>query len=114
MLGGVAVAARRRREGDADHAEHDSAHREVLGASGMLAEDALGQEQQHEQPDRERRLDDHERREQERHDLKRPAEYRQTRAQEPARAARQAPHERHAQVLVRRRLAGVERLDADP
>ena len=114
MLGGVAVGARRRGERDADHAEDDRAHRQVLVAPRVLAEDALREEQQDQQTDRERRLDDDQRREQQRHDLQRPAEHRQAGAHQPARALRQAPNERDPQVLARGRLAGVQGLDGDP
>ncbi len=86
----------------------------MLVASGMLAEHPLREEQQHEQPDRERRLHDDERREQQRDHLKRPAGDREPGADQPARALGQPPRQRESQVLVGRRLLGVERLDRDP
>lgn len=55
--------------GDAGDTDHDGAHREVLSPSGALAEHALPEEQQHEQPDGHRRLHDHKRHQQQRHDL---------------------------------------------
>ncbi len=75
---------------------------------------ALRQEHQHEQAGRERRLHDDQRSEQQRDDLQWPAEDRQARAKQPARAAHQAPRERQAQMLVVWRLLGVHRLQGDP
>jgi hypothetical protein len=86
----------------------------MLVASGVLAEQALGEEHQHQQPSRESRLDDDERGQHQRHDLKRPAEYREPRAREPARATGQAPGQGQPQVLLVGRLLGVERLQGDP
>jgi hypothetical protein len=80
----------------------------------VLAEHALAEEEQNEQPRRERRLYDHEWRQQQRHDLQREAEDRERRAQQPARAPDQAPHEREAQLLLAGRLLGVKRLQDDP
>jgi len=86
----------------------------MLGASRMLAEHALTEEQQHEQTRRECRLDHHQRRQQQRQDLQRPTEDRQPRAQQPAGAFQQPAYERHAQVLLGRRFLGVQRLQGDP
>ncbi len=86
----------------------------MLGAAGVLAQHPLAQHQQHEQPRRERWLHHDQRREQQRHDLQRPAEDRQARAHHPARALEQPSHERHPQVLLAGRLAGVHRLQGDP
>jgi hypothetical protein len=60
---------------DAGHTDHDREHREVLAPPGALAEHALAEEQQHEQPDGHRRLHDHERDQQQRHNLQRPAKH---------------------------------------
>ncbi len=98
----------------ADHAGHDRRHRHVLRAAGVLVEHALCKEHQHQQARGERRLHDDQRREQQRDDLQRPAEDRQARSEQPARAAHQAPGERQAQVLIVRRLLGVHRLQGDP
>jgi hypothetical protein len=114
LLGGVARAARRRAQPGADHAEHDGAHGDVLVTPGVLAQHPLGDQHQHEQTRRERGLHHGERREQQRHNLKRPAEDRQPRAEHPARAPDESPHERHAQVLLLRRVLGVHRLQRDP
>jgi hypothetical protein len=114
LLGGVRGRARRREQARADNPEHDRAHREVLVASGVLSEHPLGDEHQHQQARRQRRLDDDERREQERHDLERPAEDGQPRPEQPARAPHQPPREREAQVLLVGRLLGVHRLQGDP
>jgi len=74
LLGGMAGAARRSEQGGADDSDHDRAHRHVLIASGTLAQHPLGEDHQHQQSGRERRLHNHQRREQQRHDLQRPAE----------------------------------------
>ena len=109
------VRARRRAQRGADHAEHDRAHRHVLVAPGVLAEHPLGEEQQHQQARRERRLHDHQRRQQQRDDLQRPAEDRQPRAEQPARAPEQVAHQRQrAGARSLRRLLGVHRLEGDP
>jgi len=71
---GFAGGARRRAQAGADHAEHDRERRQVLAAPGVLAEQAPAEVQQHEQARRERRLDHDQRRQQQRHDLQRPAE----------------------------------------
>jgi hypothetical protein len=114
VLRAVAGVAWRRRQARADHADHDRRHRQVLAASGVLVQHALREEHQHQQPRGERRLHDDQRREQQRDDLQWPAEYRQARAEQPARAAHQAPGERQAQVLIVGRLLGVHCLQGDP
>lgn len=110
-MSGVAWGGRETRS---DNADHDRRHRHVLRAPGVLVQHALREEHQHEQAGRERRLHDHQRREQQRDELQRPAEYRQARAEQPARAVHQAPGERQAQVLIVGRLLGVHRLQRDP
>lgn len=80
----------------------------------MLAEQALRDEHQHEQAERKRRLDHHQRSQQQGEDLQRPAEDRQPRAGEPAGAPGKAPDERHTQVLLLGRLTGIQRLERDP
>jgi hypothetical protein len=47
-----------RSQGGADHADHDCRHGDVLIAARVLAEHALGNEQEHQQPSRQCRLDD--------------------------------------------------------
>jgi len=113
-LRGVAGAARRRAQASADHAEHDRRDRDVLGASGVLAQHPLPQEQQHDQAGRERGLHHHQRREQQRQHLQRPAEDRQARAEHPAPTPDQPPDQRQAQVLFGGGLLGVHRLKGDP
>jgi hypothetical protein len=81
VLRAVAGDPRRRRQAGADHADHDRAHREVLAAPRVLVQHPLREEHQHEQAGCERRLHDDERREQQRDDLQRPAEDRETRAE---------------------------------
>lgn len=97
-----------------DDAEHDRRNGDPLAPSGVLAEDAPAEEQQHEQPGGERRLHYDERREQQRHDLQRPAEYRQPRAEQPARAHHQVAREAEAQMHLVRGALGVHRLERDP
>ncbi len=105
---------RRGTQARADHTDDDRHDRNVLVTAGVLAEHPLSQEQQHDQSGRERRLHHHQRSEQQREDLQRPAEDRQTRAEHPAPAPDQPPDQRQAQVLFRGRLLGVHRLQGDP
>jgi len=114
VLRGVRGAARGGEQAGAHDADHDRRHRHVLVAARVLAQHPLGQEQQHQQARRERRLHDHQRGEQQREHLQGKAEDRQAGAHQPARAAHQAPHERDAQMLVAGRLLGVHRLQRDP
>ncbi len=86
----------------------------MLGAARVLAEHALAEQQQHEQPRGERGLDDDQRSEQQGDHLQRPAEDRQAGAEHPAAAPEQPPHERQSQMLLVRRLARVHRLQRDP
>jgi hypothetical protein len=65
----VPGAAVRGTSGDADDTDDDRKHREVLAPPGTLAEHALAEEQQYEQADGHRRLHDHQRDQQQRHDL---------------------------------------------
>jgi len=113
-LGGVTRAARRRAQSRADHADHDRRHRDVLVAAGVLAEHALTHEHQHEQARGERGLHHDQWGEQQRDHLQRPAEDRQARAEHPAPAPDQPPHQRQAQVVLVGRLLGVHRLQSDP
>ena len=80
----------------------------------MLAEHSLPQEQEHQQPHRERRLHDDQRGQQQSEDLQRKPQHRGRGAREPARAPEQPPGERQTQVLVVRRLPCIERLQRDP
>jgi len=114
LLAAVVGLAGRRRQRRADHPDDDRPHREVLIASRALVEHPFGQQHQHEQARRERRLDDHQRRQQQRHDLQWPAEDREARAEQPARALGQIPRERETQVVLARGLLGVHRLQGDP
>jgi len=114
LLPRLARVARGGEQPRAEHAEHDRDRRQVLVASRVLAEHPLAQEQQHEQPCGERRLHHHQGREQQRHDLQRPAENRQSRADQPAGTPEESLHERQSQVLVVGSLLGVHRLEGDP
>lgn len=110
----VFVAAVGRRERDAGNADHDRRHCEVLEPTRSLAEQTLAHEHQHEQAGGERRLHDHQRREDQRDHLQRPAEHREPRPEQPAPAPDQPRGEREPQVVVQRRLLGVHRLVGDP
>jgi hypothetical protein len=114
VLRAVTDVARRGREARPDDADDDRRHRDVLHAPGVLVQHALREEHQHEQAGRQRGLHDDQRRQQQRDELQRPADYRQAGSQQPARAAHQAPGERQAQVLFAGRLLGVHRLQGDP
>jgi hypothetical protein len=80
----------------------------------VLAEHALAEDQQHQQPGGERGLDDHQRREQQRDHLQRESEHRQPGAEQPARARDEPARERETQVRIVRRLLGIQRLQCDP
>ncbi len=86
----------------------------MLVAPRVLAEHPLAEEQQHEQAHRERRLHDHQGRQQQGHHLQRPAEHRQPGAEQPAGALQQADHQCRTQVLLVGRLLGIHRLEGDP
>ncbi len=114
LLGVVGGVAGRRAQRRPDHADHDRADGNVLVAAGPLAEHVLADQQQGQQAARESRLDDDEGSEQQRHHLQRPAEDRQARAEQPARALYEAPEEGQPQMLLLGRLSGVHRLQGDP
>jgi hypothetical protein len=97
-----------------DHAGDDRQRSQVLAAPRVLTEHPPADVQQHEQAHSERRLDDHQRRQQQGQHLQRPAEDRQARAHQPARALEQASDQRQAQVLLVRCLLGIHRLQGDP
>jgi len=86
----------------------------VLVTPGVLAEHPLAEKQQHDQAHRQRGLHHHQRREQQREHLQRPAEDRQARAQHPAPAPDEPPDQGQAQMLFGGRLLGVHRLQGDP
>jgi len=110
----MGVAARRSAKPRSDHADHDRRHRQVLGASGVLAEHSLAEEDEHQQAGGQRGLYDHQRREQQRNHLQRPAEDRQARSEHPASVPDQAPDQSQAQVVLARRFLGAHRLQGDP
>jgi hypothetical protein len=110
----VFIAAARCGERDAGHAEHDRRHGDVLDATRPLAEHSLAHEHQHQQPCCERWLHDDQRRQQERDHLQRPAEHRETGAEEPPLAPDQPRDEGEPQVRLGGSLLGVHRLEGDP
>ena len=114
IVGGVRRAERGSRQACADHADHDCADRQVLVAPGALAEHPLGEEHQHQQTAGERRLHDHQRGQQQREHLQRPAEDRQAGAEQPTGAPEEVLGQRQAQVLLMGRLPGLHRLEGDP
>jgi len=83
-----------RKRSDSDDPRDDRADGSQLAAARTLAEHALAQRQQHEQPDRQRRLDHLERREQQSYDLQRPAQRCHRRTGEPAAAAQELAEQR--------------------
>lgn len=97
-------------ESDANDTKHDRRNGDSLALPSMLAEHAPAEEEQHEQPSCKRRLHDHERRKQQRHDLQRPAEDRQPGPEQPARSHNQVACEPEAQVHLVRGTLGVHRL----
>jgi hypothetical protein len=105
---------RRGRERGTDYAEHDCRHGGVLIASRVLAEHALGKEEQHQQAGSQRWLHDDQRRQQQGHHLQRPAQDRESRAQQPPGAPDQAYDKGRPQVLVVGRLSCIQRLQGDP
>jgi len=107
-------AARRRRQAGADDAGDDHAHRDVLVATGRLAEDALAEQHQHQEARGQSGLHHDQRRQHQRQHLQGEAEDRQAGAGQPAHAPQESPHERQPQVLVIGRLTGVESLEGDP
>jgi hypothetical protein len=110
MCGGARWGAQR----STRHTEDDRAYGDVLAPTGGLAEHPPAEEQQHEQPHGECRLDHHERRQQQRHHLQRPAEHRESGSGQPARAPDQVQGERRVQVLGVGGPLGVHRLQRDP
>jgi hypothetical protein len=113
-LARVVGIARRRRQGGADDPEHDRGHRDVLVAAGVLAQHALPDEQQHQQAGSQCRLHDDQWRQQQSHNLQRPAEDRQSRSEQPAGASEESRDECQPQVLLVGCLACVQRLQGDP
>lgn len=114
LVSGVAAAAGRGGERGASDADHDRDHRDVLPPAGALAQHPLARDHEHEQPGRERGLDDDERREQQRSDLEGPPEQRQAGAEQPAALRDEAAHEREAEVRPGRGLLRVHRLQRNP
>jgi hypothetical protein len=114
LLGDVRGVAWRRCKTGADHAYHDCADRQVLIPPGVLAEHPLGEEHQHQQADREGRLHQHERSEQQCDHLQWPAQNREARTEQPARPPEESPGQREAQVLLVGRLPCVHSLERDP
>jgi len=114
LVGCVRRAARGGREPDARHTGEDREDAQVLIAARRLSQHALAGEHQHEQAHGQRRLHHDQRREQQRHDLKRPPQHREPGTEQPAPTPHQSSRQREAQVLLVRRLARVERLQSDP
>jgi hypothetical protein len=106
------VAGRRvwRHGGQQRDAHEDPEDGGSLPRTGALAEVAGGDGQEQHEPERQRRLDDGQRGQQQRHGLQRPAEHVQRRPGQPARAPRQADEQRRVQRLRRRSRPRVERL----
>jgi hypothetical protein len=86
----------------------------VLVTPGVLVQHPLREEHEHQQADGERRLDHHQRSQQQGHDLQRPTKDRQACAEEPASTPDQVPSQCQAQMLLVGRLLGVHSLEGDP
>ena len=114
LLGGVSGAARWGGERNAGHADRDREHARILVAPGVLAQHSLPQQHQYQQTGGERRLHDHQRSQQQGHDLQREAEDRKAGAEQPPRPPDQAAGELQAQVRLVRRLPGVHGLERYP
>jgi hypothetical protein len=97
-----------------DDAEHDRRDCDPLASAGVLAEHPPPEEEQDEQAGRERGLHDDQWREQQRHDLQRPAEDREAGAEQPARAHDEVSGQAQAQVHLVRGTLGVHRLQRHP
>ncbi|MDX6700049.1 MAG: hypothetical protein QOF26_275 [Baekduia sp.] len=94
-------------------AGQDAEHRERLADAHALVQMARADEQQQHEPEGERRLDDRQRREQQRGRLQRPAQQVQRRARQPAATADEAQQQRRTQRVVSGRLPRVERLKGE-
>lgn len=112
----LCVSSTRAGRGDdrrAGHAHDDREDRKPLASPSVLAEHPFPNEHQHEQPRSERRLHDHQRRQQQRQYLQRPAEDRESGAEQPAGPSDQSTRERESQVCSGGRLLRVHRLQRD-
>ncbi|MBA3422221.1 MAG: hypothetical protein H0U12_10090 [Thermoleophilaceae bacterium] len=104
---------RRRGEGDAHQAGGDRGDCGDLPQADVLAEHVRAHDEQEHEADGQRRLDEGERRDQQRDGMKPPAERDEPRTQEPARAPGERGQQRRPQRMTRRCLAGFERLNRD-
>ena len=104
-------AALGRGDGQAgDAGDHERDRDELAGADG-LAEHARAEEEQQQQPERERRLDERQWRERQGEHLQRPAEKRERGGGEPARVADELAEQRDAQRMARADPARLQRLE---
>jgi hypothetical protein len=99
--------------GEQRDSHHHRAHAQDLAPAHLLAENARPDPEQHDEAHRQRRLDERERDQEERSDLRGPPEQSQARADEPARPPDQAAEQREAKVLLLGSLASLERLQPD-
>jgi hypothetical protein len=108
------VRGRGRRDGgEARDADDDRRDGEHVARADALMQAPRPQHEQQREAEGERGLHDGERGEQQRGGLQRPAEHPERGAGEPARAARQVPHERRAQLVRGRHHPRLERLQRD-
>jgi len=110
----VARVVAGRERGDAGDAGDDRADGEQFAPSRRLSQHPLADEQQHEQPGCERRLDHDQPDVIEREDLQRPAERRHPGAEQPAGPGHQMRQQRNPQRMLNACVASVQRLDGDP
>jgi hypothetical protein len=113
-VAGVAGVAMGSRRADGRHGHDDRRHGQVLAPTRGLVEQPLAHQHQHEQSRRERRLDDDQRGQQQRHHVQWPAKDRHPGTHQPAGAHDQLTDETHAQVVAVRDLASVHRLQRHP
>lgn len=114
LVAGLRFAAFGRPQRSADDTDHDRRDGDPLAPARLLAEHALAKEQQHEQSGGKGWLHHHQRCEQQRDHLKRPAEDRQPRSEQPARAHHEIAREAQAQVNVMGCALGVDCLQRHP
>ena len=110
----VLLGMRRRAPGDERHAADDRNDPDHLPQRHTLVQDAHGKREDEQQPDRQARLDDHERGVRVGDDLRQDADHAEQQAHHPARPREQPPQEAEPEAERARRDPGVERLQDDP
>lgn len=104
---------RRRPSSERDHTAGDRGHRDDIRRGDALSETASAGAEQPDETDRERRLDNRQRREQQRGGMQRPARDAEDRAREPAAPAREPRDQSRAPGMTDRGGARLQRLQGD-